>query len=266
MDPRPIGVFDSGVGGLTVARALIDRLPHESIVYYGDTARTPYGPRDAAEVRSFAMEIADYLVVEGVKMLVVACNSMSSAGLDHIRARFPEMPIVEVIEPAVRGALRATKNGRIGVIGTELTISSGAYERAIAAAGRDVVVTSAACPRFVEFAERGQDTGAELIVAQDYLEPLRRAGVDTVILGCTHYPLLSGVIQFVMTRDVALISSADETAHSVFEVLAQRDMARGPGVPPEYRFVSSGNTEQFERVGRKFLGPEITKVEGHPWS
>jgi glutamate racemase len=266
MDPRPIGVFDSGVGGLTVARALIDLLPSESIVYYGDTARTPYGPRAPEEVRAFAMEIAELLVADGVKMLVVACNSMSSAGLEHVRARFPEVPIVEVIDPAVRAAVRATRNGRVGVIGTSLTIASRAYDSALAALGRDVQLFSAACPLFVEFVERGQDTGAELIVAEDYLTPLKNAGVDTLILGCTHYPLLSGVIQFVMTNEVVLISSAEEAARRVFADLTERDMRRPAELQPVYRFLASGDREQFERVGRKFLGPEIAKVEELPWN
>lgn len=264
MDDRPIGVFDSGVGGLTVVRAVIDALPHESIVYYGDTARTPYGPRARDEVRAFTLEIADTLVREGVKMLVVACNSMSSAGLDHVRAAYPDMPIVEVIEPAVRAAVRATRNGKVGVIGTVLTIQSKAYDTAMD--GKGAQLFSAACPRFVEFVERGQDSGAELIVAQDYLQPLKQAGVDTLILGCTHYPLLSGVIQFVMTPDVILISSAEEVAHRVFAELTENDMLRGRETPPAYRFLASGDRETFERVGRKFLGPEINKVEEWPWS
>ena len=264
MDERPIGVFDSGVGGLTVVRALIDALPHESIVYYGDTARTPYGPRARDEVRAFTLEIADALVREGVKMLVVACNSMSSAGLDHVRAAYPDMPVVEVIEPAVRAAVRATRNGKVGVIGTVLTIQSKAYDTAMA--GKGPTLHSAACPRFVEFVERGQDSGAELIVAQDYLEPLKQKGIDTLILGCTHYPLLSGVIQFVMTPDVILISSAEEAAHRVFAELTENDMLRGRETPSVYRFLASGDRETFERVGRKFLGPEINKVEEWPWS
>jgi glutamate racemase len=264
MDDRPIGVFDSGVGGLTVVRAVIDALPHESVVYYGDTARTPYGPRGKDEVRAFTLEIAETLVNEGVKMLVVACNSMSSAGLDHVRARFPDMPVVEVIEPAVRAAVRATRNGKVGVIGTVLTIQSRAYD--IAMEGKGPRLFSAACPRFVEFVERGQDSGAELIVAQDYLNPLKQQGIDTLILGCTHYPLLSGVIQFVMTPDVILISSAEEAAHRVFAELTENDMLRARETPPAYRFLASGDRETFERVGRKFLGPEINKVEEWPWS
>jgi len=245
---------------------MIDQLPQESIIYYGDTARTPYGPRDQDEVRRFTLEIADLLVAEGVKMLVVACNSMSSVALDDLRARYPDTPIVEVIRPAVQAAVRTTRNGRIGVIGTELTIRSRTYDRAVAATGADVELFSAACPKFVEFAERGQDTGAELIVAQDYLTPLKDEGIDTLILGCTHYPLLRGVIQFVMTLDVVLVSSPEATTHQVFAELASNDLQHSRSLPPFYRFLASGPRDQFERVGRKFLGPEITKVEETPWS
>jgi glutamate racemase len=266
MDDRPIGVFDSGVGGLTVVRSLIDLLPKESIVYYGDTARGPYGPRARDEVRGYVDEIASTLVNDGVKMLVVACNSASSAGLDHIKDNYPDIPILEVIEPAVRSAVRATRNRRIGVIGTELTIASKAYDRAVALTRENVELFPRACPRFVEFVERGQTGGAELIVAHEYLQPLVESKVDTLILGCTHYPLLTGVISFVMGRDVVLVSSAEEVARDVFALLTERDMAGAPGTPPTYRFLSSGDGEQFEALGRRFLGPEIAKVEEHPWT
>jgi len=265
MDDRPIGVFDSGVGGLTVVRSLIDLLPNESIVYYGDTARGPYGPRARDEVRGFVDEIASTLVRDGVKMLVVACNSASSAGLDHIKDNYPDIPILEVIEPAVRSAVRATRNRRIGVIGTELTIASKAYDRAVALTRENVELFPRACPRFVEFVERGQTGGAELIVAHEYLQPLVESKVDTLILGCTHYPLLTGVISFVMGRDVVLVSSAEEVARDVFALLTERDVARGTDAPPTYRFLSSGERERFESLGRRFLGPEIAKVEEHPW-
>jgi glutamate racemase len=266
MDDRPIGVFDSGLGGLTVVRSLIDLLPSESIVYYGDTGRGPYGPRARDEVRAFTDDIAGLLVRDGVKMLVAACNSASSAGLDHVRDAYPDIPLVEVIEPAVRAAVTATRNRRIGVIGTELTVASGAYTRAIAMTRENVELFSRACPRFVEFVERGQTTGAELIVAQDYLRPLIDDGIDTLILGCTHYPLLTGVISFVMGRDVVLISSAEEVARDVFASLHERHALREHTTPPSYRFLSSGDPELFETLGRRFLGPEIAKVEEHPWN
>lgn len=265
MDPRPIGVFDSGVGGLTVVRALMDLLPNESIVYYGDTARCPYGPREREEVRGFSMEIAEFLVGQEIKMLVVACNAASSAGLDHVRAAFPDLPVGGVIEPAVRAAVKATRNRRIGVIGTALTISSGAYQRAIDETRENVLLFSQACPRFVEFVERGETAGPEVIeLARRYLAPLVAEEVDALILGCTHYPLLSGVLHFVMGHDVVLISSAEETARDVYAELTARGLFRTAGSAPEHRFVSSGDAATFHALGRRFLGPEILSVEERP--
>lgn len=262
MDPRPIGVFDSGVGGLTVARALIDALPSESIIYFGDTARGPYGPRDSDEVRRFTAEICDLLVHEGAKMLVAACNSASSVGLDHVRASHPDVPLVEMVDPAVRAAAAATRNRRIGIIGTELTVASGAYDRAISSLGKDLTLVSGACPRFVEFVERGETAGDELIdVAREYLQPLLDEGVDTIILGCTHYPLLRPALQFVVGRDVLLIESDKEAAIDVFAALTRKDLHRPRGLPAEHRFLASGDGATFEALGQRFLGPEIARVE-----
>ena len=189
----PIGIFDSGVGGLTVARAILDQLPFESITYIGDTARGPYGPRPLAEVRQFSLEIMDRLVSDGVKALVIACNSASAAVLRDARERY-EVPVIEVIQPAVRRAVAATRNGRVGVIGTRATIESGAYNDAFAAAPQ-LQITSAACPLFVEYVERGETSGSEILkIAKEYLEPMLAAEIDTLVLGCTHYPLLTGVI------------------------------------------------------------------------
>src|SRR5919199_6404458 len=197
MADAPLGIFDSGFGGLTVARAVIDQLPHESVLYLGDTARQPYGPRPIGEVRGYALECLDHLVDQGVKLLVIACNSASAACLHDARERYA-VPVVEVVRPAVRRAVAATRNGHIGVIGTRATITSGAYEDAFAAAPQ-VRVTSVACPQFVEFVERGITSGRALLgLAQSYLEPLQRAEVDTLALGCTHYPLLAGLIGLVM--------------------------------------------------------------------
>lgn len=261
-DPRPIGVFDSGVGGLTVARALLDTLPNESLIYLGDTARGPYGPRGGDEVRRYSMENTRMLVEAGVKLVVVACNSASAAGLDEVRERFPDVPIIEVIDPAVRAAVAATRNRRVGIIGTSLTISSGAYDKAVASTYENVEVFSAPCPRFVEFVERGETTGEEIIeVARGYLAPLLAQDVDTIVLGCTHYPLLRSVLQFVCGRDVVLIESDREAAIDVFSTLTRRDMHRPRGEPPAHRFLSSGDAEPFQRLGRRFLGPEIEKVE-----
>jgi glutamate racemase len=257
----PIGIFDSGVGGLTVARAVLDQLPHEPLLYVGDTARGPYGPRPIAEVRRFALEIMDHLVDQGVKMLVIACNSASAAVLRDARERY-DVPVVEVVHPAVRRAVSATRNGRVGVIGTRATISSGAYEDAFAAAPQ-LRLTTQACPRFVEFVEAGVTSGPELLAAaHEYLDPVVAAGVDTLVLGCTHYPLLTGVLSYVMGVEVTLVSSAEETAKDVYRVLASRNLLRDPSLPaPQHRFLATGDPEEFTRLGRRFLGPEVVRAE-----
>ncbi|MGK5553194.1 glutamate racemase [Actinomadura kijaniata] len=257
----PIGIFDSGFGGLTVARAIIDQLPHESVVYLGDSARQPYGPRPIAEVRAFALEMLDELVDQGVKMLVIACNSASSAMLRDARERY-DVPVVEVINPATRRAARATANGRVGLIATQATVTSRAYEDAFAAAPH-IELVSVACPRFVPFVEAGVTGGDEVMeVARGYLEPIVAAGCDTLILGCTHYPLLTGVISYVVGDGVTLVSSADETAKDVYRVLHDRGLARaGDSTPPERRFRVTGDPEVFAALGRRFLGPEIGAVE-----
>jgi glutamate racemase len=260
----PIGIFDSGVGGLTVARAVIDQLPAERVVYVGDTANGPYGPLRIADIRRHALAIGDDLVERGVKLLVIACNTASSACLADARERYP-VPVVEVILPAVRRAVAATRNGRIGVIGTRATIASGAYTDSFAAA-RDVDVTAVACPRFVDFVERGMTSGRQVLgLVQSYLEPLQRARVDTVVLGCTHYPLLAGVLQIVLGPDVTLVSSADETAKDVVRTLMARDLLRDPEIDPPpgpHAFLATGDPEPFRRLGRRFLGPEIGSVVG----
>ncbi|RBY89285.1 glutamate racemase [Blastococcus sp. TF02A-30] len=256
----PIGIFDSGVGGLTVARAVLDQLPHEAIRYIGDTAHSPYGPLPIAEVRRHALAVMDDLVDSGVKMLVIACNAASSASLRDARERY-DVPVVEVIVPAVRRAISATRNGRVGVIGTQATVTSGSYEDTFAAAPQ-VSVTSSACPSFVDFVERGITSGRQLIgLAQSYLDPLQAAGVDTVILGCTHYPLLTGVISLVMGDGVTLVSSAEETAKDVYRVLTDADLLRDEDGPaPQHAFLATGDPEPFARLGRRFLGPEIGSV------
>ena len=256
----PIGIFDSGVGGLTVARAVLDQLPNEAIRYIGDTANGPYGPLPIAEVRKHSLAVMDELVTSGVKMLVVACNSASAASLADARERY-DVPVVEVVLPAVRRATAVTRNRHVGVIGTSATITSGAYEDAFAAAP-DITVTSAACPSFVDFVERGVTTGRQLVgLAQSYLDPLLVAGVDTVVLGCTHYPLLTGVLSLVLGDDVTLVSSAEETAKDVYRVLTRADLLRDEdGPPPVHRFLATGDPEPFARLGRRFLGPEIGSV------
>jgi glutamate racemase len=256
----PLGIFDSGVGGLTVARAVIDQLPHESVVYVGDTARGPYGPLPLATVRAYALDIMDHLVDHGVKALVIACNSASAAVLRDARERY-DVPVVEVIQPAVRRAARVTENDRVAVIGTRATVTSGAYEDAFAAAP-GIELFMQACPRFVEFVEAGITGGPELLrVAREYLVPLREAGVDTLVLGCTHYPLLTGVIQWVMGDDVVLVSSAEETAKDVYKTLAAHSLLRaGSGPEPQHRFLATGDPGVFTTMGRRFLGPEVRDV------
>lgn len=265
MDDAPIGIFDSGVGGLTVARAVIDQLPGESVLYLGDTAHTPYGPKPIAQVRELAMEVMDRLVLSGVKMLVIACNSASSAVLRDARERYAidaGVPVVEVVLPAVRRAVAATRTGKVGVIGTRATIESGAYPDAFAAAPH-LELTTVAAPRFVEFVERGITSGPEVLAAaEEYLAPVREAGVDTLVLGCTHYPLLTGVISYVMGEDVTLVSSAEETAKDVFRTLVRHDLLRSAEAEARpNRFLATGDPESFARLAQRFLGPEVTAVD-----
>jgi len=257
----PIGIFDSGFGGLTVARAVIDQLPHEPVLYLGDTARQPYGPKPIGEVREYALECLDHLVAQGVKALVIACNSASAAVLRDARERYP-VPVVEVILPATRRAVAASRTGRIGVICTRATAESLAYEDAFAAAPH-VELHTRACPRFVAFVESGITGGDELqAVAHDYLDPLVDDDVDTLILGCTHYPLLTGVISLVMGDQVSLVSSAEETAKDVYKLLVNLGLERDGSLPePPHRFLTTGAPGEFEHIGRRFLGPELDAVD-----
>jgi glutamate racemase len=261
-DPlAPIGIFDSGVGGLTVARAIIDQLPDEDIVYVGDTGNGPYGPLTIPEIRAHSLAIGDDLVAHGVKALVIACNTASSACLRDARERYAPVPVVEVILPAVRRAVAATHNGRIGVIGTAATIASRAYEDAFAAA-RDTEIIGVACPRFVDFVERGVTSGRQVLgLAEGYLEPLQRAEVDTLVLGCTHYPMLSGLIQLAMGDTVTLVSSAEETAKDLLRVLTELDLLKPHGVSPAQRiFEATGDPEAFTALAARFLGPRLEGV------
>ena len=270
MYDAPIGIFDSGFGGLTVARAVMDQLPHESVVYLGDTARQPYGSKPIGEVREYALECLDHLVDQGVKALVIACNSASAAMLRDARERY-DVPVVEVILPATRRAVAATRSGRIGVICTRATAESLAYEDAFAAAPH-VSLTTRACPRFVELVEQGVTGGPELLaVAHEYLDPLVRAEVDTLILGCTHYPLLTGVIASVVGDDVTLVSSAEECAKDVYRMLSRHGLEHRPAPlasSPRHRFLTTGQPEEFASIGRRFLGPEldgVTQFAGGAW-
>ena len=265
MDDAPIGIFDSGVGGLTVARAVIDQLPNEQVLYIGDTANTPYGTKPLGAVRAHALAVMDDLVDAGVKMLVIACNTASSATLRDARERYTRrhgLPVLEVILPAARRAVLTTRSGHVGVIATESTIESKAYDDALAAAP-GVHLTSQACPRFVELVEAGVTTGSEaLAVAHEYLDPVREAGVDTLVLGCTHYPLLTGVISYVMGEQVTLVSSAEETAQDVVRTLVAHDLQRDPAAgPPQRQFVATGDPESFAVLARRFLGPQVRDVD-----
>lgn len=265
MSSAPIGVFDSGVGGLTVARAIIDQLPREQLLYLGDTANGPYGPRPIAEVREHALAVLDELVDQGVKALVIACNTASAAMFRDARERFEQghgIPVVEVIQPAVRQAVRRTRTKRIGVIGTEGTIRSGAYTDAFVA-DPELVITTAAAPRFVEFVEAGITTGPELMaVAAEYLAPLREAEIDTLVLGCTHYPLLAGAIQYVVGPEVSLVSSAEETAYDVYRRLVEHDLLSQATDAPRHVFEATGpDTARFRQLAARFLGPEVSRVE-----
>ncbi len=261
-ESRPIGVFDSGLGGLTVVRAIMDELPQESILYFGDQARFPYGPRPLEEIREFALQIAGHLMDQDVKMIVVACNAATSAALPDVAEAVP-VPVVGVVEPAVRAALRATRNHHVGLIGTEATVRSRSYEQALARFDSEgsATLTSQACPRFVEFVERGDTTSDELLeAARGYLRPLQEAGIDTLILGCTHYPLLRGALHHVMGPEVLIISSAEETANDVYTVLAERGLQAAGDNLPAHRFESSGEPQLFSVLGRRFLGPEFEEA------
>jgi glutamate racemase len=263
MADQPIGVFDSGLGGLTVLRALIDLLPDERVVYFGDTGRFPYGPKPSDDVLHHALQITDVLLEHEVKTLVVACNSAAAAALDTLVERL-EIPVIGVIEPGLRAAMRVTRTGRIGVIGTVGTIASGAYQQLSTA---DIQLTCAACPGFVEFVEAGDvDSDQVHVLAERLLAPVREAQVDTLVLGCTHYPLLARTISDVMGREVVLVSSADETAFAVRDLLrAQGLLAKGPPSDSRHVFFTSGPVDTFRTLGARFLGPEVAIVEAWSW-
>jgi glutamate racemase len=259
----PIGVFDSGLGGLTVASEMMRQLPAEALIYFGDTARVPYGPKAPTTVRRYSREIASFLEREGVKTIVVACNTATAHALTMLRAEL-SVPVVGVIEPGARAAVQATRSGNIGVIGTAGTIRSGAYERAIRELAPDAQITVQPCPLFVPLVEEGWlDKDATRLIAREYLQPLIDAGADTVVLGCTHYPLLKGVLTEVLGDSVRLIDSAAETAAETRRVLAARQLAAPPTREPVHRFVASDDSSQFLRLGQRFLGHALDAVELH---
>lgn len=262
---KPIGIFDSGVGGLTVAKEVIRLLPYENIIYVGDTKRVPYGPRDLSEVKQFVFEIINFLLSQNVKLIVIACNTGTAAALTEAQQHFT-IPLIGVIEPGARAAVQATRFRRIGVIGTVGTVNSQAYVKAIHALDAGVTVFSAACPKFVEIVEKGMISEANFLrpktynLAKGYLTPLLRAGIDSLILGCTHYPLLKELLQKVVGRDIVLISSAEETALEVKLTLERKGQLRQERSLPKYCFYATGDTEQFAYLGSRFLGRKIVEV------
>jgi glutamate racemase len=260
-DARPIGVFDSGVGGLTVLHECLVTSPNEDFVYLGDHARLPWGPRSRDEVRRFAHEIAQYLERQGVKMVVVACNTATSAALPDLQERL-SVPVVSVIVPEAHAAVQATRNRRIGLLATELTVASGRYESLVRTLDAGARFTAVACPKLVPFVEEG-DTFSEDVVraVRDYAEPLKQAGCDTVILGCTHYPLLRPVFQRTFGRDVTLVFSAEETAREVAETLARKGWQNAAGRDGTYRFLTTGDPALFRSLGERFLQLPLGDVE-----
>ena len=256
---RPIAIFDSGFGGLTVARAVWDQLPNEDIVYLGDTARAPYGEKSIPEVREYALECLDHLYTMGVKALVIACNSASSAVLRDARERY-DVPVVEVILPAARRAVKVTKTGRIGVICTEATATSQSYDDAVAAVPGVRLVTTP-CPLFVHYVEAGITGGPELLrVAQGYLASLQAERIDTLILGCTHYPLLTGVISYVLGDEVTLVSSAEECAKDVYTTLTDLGLTHAGPREATRTFLTTGSPETFQGIGRRLMGGFVADV------
>jgi glutamate racemase len=256
-----VGVFDSGIGGLTVAQELIRQLPHESVIYFGDTARVPYGPKSPETVRRYSREIAGFLREQGVKSIVIACNTATAHALSALREEM-DMPVIGVVEPGARAAVAASKRGHIGVIGTMGTIKSGAYERAIRALDPDVLITVRACPLLVPLVEEGwTEHDATRLVAREYLQPMIDAEIDTLVLGCTHYPLLKSLIADVLGPDVRLIDSAEETAAETARTLATASLTAEPDAEPVYRFIASDDPLQFLQLGQRFLGGTMEGVE-----
>ncbi|MEP6572842.1 MAG: glutamate racemase [Gemmatimonadota bacterium] len=263
MNPAPIGIFDSGIGGLTVTRAIYENLPAESTIYFGDTARVPYGPKSPETVTRYSREILAWLVGQGVKLVVVACNTSTAHALPALQAESP-VPVIGVIEPGARAAVRATRGGPIGVIGTAGTIASNAYARAIHALAPAVRVEQLACPLFVPLVEEGWfEHPAAALIAEEYLHALRDARIDVLVLGCTHYPLLKPLLSQVMGSGVALIDSAEETARVVSQTLHERGLA-SPGTPVTHRFVVSDDEARFRQVGARFIGERLSRAEVVP--
>lgn len=261
MNRAPIGIFDSGLGGLTVAHALFDRLPHDSTIYFGDTARVPYGPKSPETVRRYSLEILAWLLAQGVKAVVVACNTSTAHALEALQAAAP-VPVLGVIEPGARAAVAAAGNRPVGVIGTAGTIASGAYQRAIRRLDPAREVEAVACPLFVPLVEEGWfDRPATRLIAEEYLAPLRQRGVGALVLGCTHYPLLAPLLQEVMGPGVVLVDGARETARALDELLRARGLEAPADRPGTHRFAVSDDPARFEQVGARFLGSRLGTAE-----
>jgi glutamate racemase len=259
-DSRAIGVFDSGVGGLTVLHECLVNLPHEDYVYLGDTANFPYGPKGLDEVRKLAFAAAERLVEMGVKLIVVACNSATAAALSHLQATF-STPIVGVVMPGARAAVLATRNRRIGIMATEATVRSEAYQKALSSLDAGLEVTAVACPRLAPLIQNGDVFSEEVeAAAREYVAPLKEAGVDTVILGCTHYPMIARMLRRLLGPQVALIDSAEEIAREVGEILVRKGMENIVGREGDYRFLASGDLVEFKEVGARFLQLPIREV------
>jgi len=261
MDERPVGVFDSGMGGLTVLHECLVTLPHEDFVYLGDGARLPYGPRPLDEIRRFALEIGSYLEAQGVKLLLVACNAATSAALPELQETL-DVPVVGVITPEAHAAVQATRNRRVGLLATEATVAAGRYGSLIHALDAGVELFAVACPRLVPLIEGDDPFGeATAEAVREYAAPLKTAGVDTTILGCTHYPIIRPIVQRVFGRDVTLVFSAEETAREVAETLARKGIENDPAREGRYRFLTTGSPETFRDTGARFLQLPIPHVE-----
>jgi glutamate racemase len=261
VDPRPVGVFDSGMGGLTVLHECLVTMPHEDFVYLGDAARLPYGPRPLDEIRRFAREIAHYLAAQDVKLILVACNAATSAALPELQEEL-RVPVVGVITPEAHAAVQATRNRRIGLLATQATVAAGRYERLVRTLDAGARVSAVACPRLVPLIESDDPFGEATVEAvREYAAPLKDAGVDTVILGCTHYPLIRPILQRVFGRGVTLVFSAEETAREVAETLARKGIENDARREGSYRFLTTGDREQFRLMGARFLQLPIAEVE-----
>jgi len=261
MDNRPIGVFDSGLGGLTVLKEIMEYVPTESLVYFGDCGRVPYGTKSRETVMKYTLQDIRFLLNQDIKMIVIACNTASSYGYELAKNSF-DIPIIEVIQPGATAAVKATKNKKIGVIGTPGTINSGVYEKAINKIDSSIEIYSKACPLFVQLAEEGWwDNDIAVRIAEEYLNPLKGVGIDTLVLGCTHYPLLQKAISKVMGDGVKLVNSGMEVAKAVKKLIEEKDIGRDNKISPVYRYYTSDSVEKFEQFGSAFLGREINSAE-----